>query len=192
MLLALNKPMGVLCKFTDDKSRPTLADHVDVPKVYPVGRLDQNSEGLVLLTDDGGLQHRLAHPSAFKWKVYWVQVEGEPTDGALEQLRAGIPLKDGPTRPAKVRRLDEPDLWPRDPPVRFRKSVPTTWLEIQLTEGRNRQVRRMTAHVGFPTLRLVRMAIGPYELDGLQPGQFREVEVVPLPSPPKKRGRRRR
>jgi len=192
MLLALNKPMGVLCKFTDDKGRPTLADHVDVPKVYPVGRLDQNSEGLVLLTDDGALQHRLAHPSAFKWKVYWVQVEGEPTDDALEQLRAGITLKDGPTRPAKVRRLDEPDLWPRDPPVRFRKSIPTAWLEVQLTEGRNRQVRRMTAHVGFPTLRLVRMAIGPYELDGLQPGQFREVDVVPLPSPPKKRRRRRR
>jgi len=196
MLLALNKPMGVLCKFTDPKGRPTLADHVDVPEVYPVGRLDQTSEGLVLLTDDGKLQHRLAHPSAFKWKVYWVQVEGEPTDEALEHLRNGVVLKDGPTRPAKVRRLDPPDLWPRDPPVRFRAAIPTAWLEVQLTEGRNRQVRRMTAHVGFPTLRLVRMAIGPYTLDGLAPGQWREVEVEPMegphPRPPRRpKGRRR-
>ncbi len=189
MLLALNKPMGVLCKFTDDKGRPTLADHVEVPGVYPVGRLDQDSEGLVLLTDDGSLQHRLAHPSAFKWKVYWVQVEREPSDEALQQLRDGVVLKDGPTRPARVRRLDEPELWPRDPPVRFRKAIPTAWLEIQLTEGRNRQVRRMTAHVGFPTLRLVRMAIGPYRIDGLPPGAWREVDPGLARAPSKRRPR---
>jgi len=180
-LLALNKPFGVLTKFTDDRGRPTLADFVDVPGVYPVGRLDKDSEGLVLLTNDGALQHRLAHPSSGKAKTYWVQVEREPADGSLEQLREGVEIKGGTTRPARVRRLAPPPLWPRDPPVRFRKSVPTAWLELSITEGRNRQVRRMTAAVGHPTLRLVRVAIGPYRLGDLGPGQWRE-EPFPGPS----------
>jgi len=173
-LLALNKPFGVLTKFTDAGGRPTLADHVDVPEVYPIGRLDKDSEGLVLLTNDGGLQHRLAHPSAHKTKTYWVQVERVPADDALEALRAGVDIKGGRTRPAQVRAIPPPDLWDRDPPVRFRKSVPTAWLEIGITEGRNRQVRKMTAAVGHPTLRLVRVAIGPYQLGELLPGQWRE------------------
>jgi 23S rRNA pseudouridine2457 synthase len=177
-LLAFNKPMGVLCKFTDEGGRPTLADFIDVPRVYPVGRLDHDSEGLLLLTDDGALQHRLAHPSAHKQKLYWVQVDRVPTDEALEALRKGVVLKDGPTRPAVVRRLEDPPLWPRDPPVRFRLNVPTAWIEVGITEGRNRQVRRMTAHVGFPTLRLVRMQIGPYALGDLAPGAYRRINVA--------------
>ena len=175
-LIALNKPFGVLTKFTDAQGRPTLAALVDVPGVYPIGRLDQDSEGLVLLTDDGGLQHRLSDPRRGKEKVYWVQVEREPTEEALQMLARGVPLKDGPTRPAKVRRIPDPALWPRDPPVRFRKSVPTAWLELTITEGRNRQVRRMTAHVGFPTLRLVRQAIGPYVLGDLAPGAWKLLD----------------
>jgi 23S rRNA pseudouridine2457 synthase len=176
-LIALNKPFGVLTKFTDADGRPTLADHVDVKGVYPVGRLDKDSEGLVLLTDDGGLQHRLAHPSKGKAKVYWVQVEREPDDEALRALRRGVDIKGGRTRPARVRRLEPPDLWDRNPPVRFRKSVPTAWLELAITEGRNRQVRKMTAAVGHPTLRLVRVAIGPYRLGTLMPGQWRDEPI---------------
>lgn len=179
MLILLNKPYGVLSQFTDkgtaDSPRATLSDYVDVPKVYPAGRLDRDSEGLLLLTDDGRLQARIAHPKFKKPKTYLVQVEGDPTEEQLARLRRGVTLKDGPTRPAQVRRLPPPDLWPRVPPVRFRKSVPDAWLEITITEGRNRQVRRMTAHVGLPCLRLVRWSIGDWSVDGLAPGEWRSL-----------------
>jgi 23S rRNA pseudouridine2457 synthase len=181
VLLAFNKPYRVLCQFTDAGGRPTLADWVRVPGVYPAGRLDYDSEGLVLLTDDGALQARLADPRHKLGKTYWVEVEGTPGAEALGRLRRGVPLADGWTRPAGVRRLPAPPpLWPRDPPVRVRRAIPTTWLEIGLREGRNRQVRRMTAAVGHPTLRLVRVAIGPYRLDDLQPGQWRAVAPTPV------------
>ncbi|MBN8727166.1 MAG: pseudouridine synthase [Xanthomonadales bacterium] len=177
MLLAFNKPFGVLCQFTDRStpSRPTLAGFIPHPDVYPAGRLDHDSEGLLLLTDDGALAHRLTDPRHKQPKAYLVQVEGIPTASALDALRRGIPLKDGPTLPADVVPLPEaPDwLWPRDPPVRFRKTVPDAWLRLTLREGRNRQVRRMTAAVGLPTLRLVRERIGPHALDGLRPGEWR-------------------
>lgn len=179
MLILFNKPMGVLSQFTDKGTegspRATLSDYIDLPGVYPAGRLDRDSEGLLLLTDDGRLQARIAHPKFRKPKTYLVQVEGDPTEAHLAQLRRGITLKDGPTRPAQVRRIPPPDLWPRVPPVRFRKSVPDAWLEITITEGRNRQVRRMTAHVGLPCLRLVRWAIGDWRVDGLAPGDWREA-----------------
>lgn len=178
MLLALNKPCGVLCQFTDREGRPTLARHVRVPGVYPAGRLDHDSEGLVLLTDDGRLQARLADPRHGLEKTYWAQVEGVPDERALDRLRRGVRLRDGVTRPARVRRMEEPrGLWPREPPIRVRRSAPTSWLEIRLREGRNRQVRRMTAAVGHPTLRLVRVAIGPYALGDLRPGEWRRVSV---------------
>ena len=179
MLILLNKPYGVLSQFTDkgtaDSPRATLSDYVDVPRVYPAGRLDRDSEGLLLLTDDGRLQARIAHPKFKKPKTYLVQVEGDPSDEQIARLRRGVTLKDGPTRPAQVRRLPPPDLWPRVPPVRFRKSVPDAWLEMTITEGRNRQVRRMTAHVGLPCLRLVRWSIGDWSLDGLAPGTWRDA-----------------
>lgn len=175
MLIAVNKPYGVLCKFTDASGRPTLADLVPVRDVYPAGRLDADSEGLVLLTDDGRVQHLLSHPKFGKEKGYWVQVEGLPDAAALAALAAGVVL-DGRPRPAKARRIDPPELWPRDPPVRFRKSVPDCWLDLRIAEGINRQVRRTTAAVGHPTLRLVRHRIGPHGLDGLQPGEWRRVE----------------
>ena len=178
MLIALNKPYGVLCQFTDRSAvpRPTLAAYGLPAGVYPAGRLDFDSEGLLLLTDDGALAHRLTDPRHKQPKTYWVQVEGAPDPAQLQRLREGVALADGPTRPAQVRRLPPPALWPRDPPVRFRKTVPDAWLELVLREGRNRQVRRMTAAVGLPTLRLVRVAIGPYRLDGLAPGQWRRLD----------------
>jgi 23S rRNA pseudouridine2457 synthase len=174
VLIAFNKPYGVLCQFTDRSQppRPTLAGFGLPPDVYAAGRLDHDSEGLLLLTDDGGLAHRLTDPRHKQPKTYWVQVEGDPQDEALRALRDGVELNDGRTLPAQVERLDAPALWPRDPPVRFRKTVPDAWLAITIHEGRNRQVRRMTAAIGLPTLRLVRVAIGPYRLDGLMPGQW--------------------
>ncbi|HEU4774479.1 MAG TPA: pseudouridine synthase [Lysobacter sp.] len=205
MLIAFNKPFRVLCQFTDEAQgcasaagagrtgaaeapgrasaagtapeppRQTLAGFGLPPGVYAAGRLDYDSEGLLLLTDDGGLAHRLTDPRHKQPKTYWVQVEGDPQDAQLAALRNGVVLKDGPTLPARIRRIDVPALWPRDPPVRFRKSVPDAWLELVISEGRNRQVRRMTAAVGLPTLRLVRVAVGGYRLDTLLPGQWRPL-----------------
>lgn len=177
-LILLNKPFQVLCQFTDPQGRPTLADFVDVPGVYAAGRLDYDSEGLMVLTDSGPLQRRIADPRHQLPKVYWAQVEGEPAEEAISRLASGLVLKDGPTLPAEVRRLPEPALWPRQPPIRERRHIPTTWLELVLREGRNRQVRRMTAAVGCPTLRLVRVAVGPWSIEGLAPGQWREVEAT--------------
>lgn len=177
-LILFNKPFGVLSQFTGGGPGETLADFVKVPGVYPAGRLDKDSEGLVLLTDDGQLQAQISSPRFNKEKVYLVQVEGEPSEAALSQLRKGVDLKDGPTRPAKARRIEAPELWERDPPVRFRKSVPDSWIELAITEGRNRQVRRMTAAVGHPTLRLVRWRIADWTLDGVAPGQWRDAPVV--------------
>ena len=177
-LILFNKPFGVQSQFSGGAggdARDTLAAWIDRPGVYPAGRLDKDSEGLLLLTDDGALQARIADPKFKLPKVYLVQAEGTPDEAALAALRAGVTLKDGPTRPAQADRIDPPDLWPRDPPVRFRKSVPDAWLRITLFEGRNRQVRRMTAAVGLPTLRLVRWSIGPWTLDGLNPGGWRDV-----------------
>lgn len=174
-LILLNKPYGVICQFSGEPGRATLKDFVPVPGVYPAGRLDTDSEGLLLLTDDGGLQHRIADPRHKLPKTYLVQVEGEPDEDALARLRAGLDLGEFVTRRCDARLVAQPEwLWPRDPPVRFRKSVPTSWLEIVLREGKNRQVRRMTAKIGFPTLRLVRVAIGPWSLAGLGPGEWRE------------------
>jgi 23S rRNA pseudouridine2457 synthase len=176
VLVLFNKPYAVLCQFRDRAGRRTLADYVPVPRVYPAGRLDYDSEGLVLLTDDGALQSRIADPRHGIEKTYWAQVEGVPDPDALERLRRGVRLREGPTRRARVRLIAEPaDLWPRDPPIRHRAAIPTRWIEIHLREGRNRQVRRMTAAVGHPTLRLIRSAVGPYRLAGLRPGQWREA-----------------
>ncbi len=179
-VLLFNKPFGVLSQFTDAKSptpRPTLSAYVDVPGVYPAGRLDRDSEGLLVLTDDGKLQARIADPKNKMSKTYLVQVEGAPTDADIAPLRDGVTLKDGPTRPAKVRLIDPPALWERDPPVRFRKSVPDRWIEVTISEGRNRQVRRMTAHIGFPTLRLVRWRVGNWTLDGIASGTWLDANT---------------
>ena len=175
-LILFNKPFGVLCQFSPERTgppRPTLADYITVPDVYPAGRLDLDSEGLLLLTDDGALQARIAEPRHKMTKTYLAQVEGEADEAALADLRTGVQLKDGITLPAEVSQIDPPELWPRTPPVRFRKSVPDCWLSITIREGRNRQVRRMTAAVGLPTLRLVRWAIGEWSLDGLPTGEWR-------------------
>ena len=178
--ILFNKPFDVLSQFTDkgnaDTPRATLSDFIDLPGVYPAGRLDRDSEGLMVLTSDGRLQARIAHPKYKAPKTYLAQVEGVPDDAALTALGTGVTLKDGPTLPARVRPVDPPAwLWDRDPPVRFRKTVPDAWIELTLTEGRNRQVRRMTAHVGHPTLRLIRVAIGDWRLDGLAPGVWRDA-----------------
>lgn len=178
MLILFNKPFQVLSQFTAEGGKTSLAQFIDLKDVYPAGRLDYDSEGLLLLTDDGRLQNRIAHPRYGKSKVYLVQVEGEPNDADLEPLRQGVTLKDGPTRPAQVERIDAPELWPRDPPVRFRKAIPTTWLRLMISEGRNRQVRRMTAHIGFPTLRLVRWQIGDWSLADIDPGRYRIIDKV--------------
>jgi len=177
-LILFNKPFDVLSQFTDTKSptpRRTLSDFIDVPGVYPAGRLDRDSEGLLLLTDDGRLQARISSPRSRTPKTYLVQVEGAPDEADLEPLRRGLDLKDGRTRPALARLIDPPTLWERDPPVRFRKSVPDRWIEVTITEGRNRQVRRMTAAIGFPTLRLVRWQVGDWALDAIAPGTWQDA-----------------
>lgn len=177
-LVLFNKPYGVLSQFTPEDGHPGLKDFIDIPGVYAAGRLDRDSEGLLILTDDGALQHRLADPRHKLPKTYWAQVEGAPCDADLAPLRQAMNLGDFITRPAKARVLGEPDgLWPRDPPVRFRKAIPTTWIEVILTEGKNRQVRRMTAKAGYPTLRLIRAAVGGYTLNKLRPGELR-IEIV--------------
>ncbi|MCG6120024.1 MAG: pseudouridine synthase [Blastomonas sp.] len=176
-LILFNKPYGVICQFSRDGDRPTLADFIEVPGVYPAGRLDHDSEGLVLLTADGRLQARIADPKFKMAKTYLAQVEGTITDEALAALRKGVQLKDGMTRPAEASAIADPELWPRDPPVRFRKTVTDGWISLTIREGRNRQVRRMTAAVGFPTLRLVRQAVGPWSVEGIEPGTWRAVDV---------------
>jgi 23S rRNA pseudouridine2457 synthase len=173
MIVLFNKPFRVLSQFSSSGDKRTLADFIDIRTVYPAGRLDYDSEGLLILTDDGRLQQRIANPRFGKNKEYWVQVEGVPAERDLERLRAGVKLKDGPTRPAQVRLIDAPRVWERVPPIRERRHIPTSWLSLTIAEGRNRQVRRMTAHIGYPTLRLIRYRVGDWTLDGIPVGQYR-------------------
>ena len=181
MLIAFNKPFDVICKFGPEPGRRTLTKYIDVKDVYPAGRLDTDSEGLLLLTDDGALQARISNPRFKLTKVYWAQVEGTPTEEALARLRSGVDLGDFTSAPAGARLIEEPDtLWPRDPPIRWRANIPTAWLELTLREGKNRQVRRMTARVGLPTLRLVRAKIGQVSVNGLAPAVWREIDAATL------------
>jgi 23S rRNA pseudouridine2457 synthase len=179
MLIAFNKPFGVICKFRPEPGRPTLSDYIKLPNIYPAGRLDTDSEGLLLLTDDGALQARIANPRHKLAKVYWAQVEGAPTEAALATLRNGVDLGEFTTKRAGARPINEPtSLWPREPPIRYRARIPTAWLELTLHEGKNRQIRRMTARVGFPTLRLVRAAVGRVGVNNLAPGAWREIDAA--------------
>lgn len=180
-LILFNKPFGVLSQFTTEENRPTLKEYIKIPHVYPAGRLDHDSEGLLLLTDDGQVQHHIAHPAHKLPKTYWVQVEGAPNSYALTKLRQGVELNDGITLPAEARLIAAPKLWERDPPIRSRQNIPTQWIEIVITEGKNRQIRRMTAAVGHPTLRLVRVKIGNWTLEGIEPGKYK-VETINLPA----------
>lgn len=180
-IILFNKPFGVLSQFTSEENRPTLKEYIKIPHVYPAGRLDHDSEGLLLLTDDGQVQHHIAHPSHKLPKTYWVQVEGAPNSYALTKLRQGVELNDGMTQPAEARLIASPKLWERDPPIRSRQNIPTQWIEIVISEGKNRQIRRMTAAVGHPTLRLVRVKIGNWTLEGIEPGKYK-VETINLPA----------
>lgn len=195
-IILFNKPFNVLSQFTDKEGRTTLADFIDASDVYPAGRLDYDSEGLLLLTNDGKLQHQISHPSANSVKTYWAQVEGQAKDADLEPLRNGVNLNDGPCRPAKATIIDQPKLWPRTPPIRERANIPTTWLQISISEGRNRQIRRMTSAIGYPTLRLIRASIGDWSLGQLQPGESKQQTLhAPannLPRPRHTTRRRRR
>ena len=179
MIILLNKPYNVLCQFTDDEHRPTLADYIKIKNVYAAGRLDMDSEGLVVLTNDGKLQHTITDPKHKMEKTYWIQVEGEISDDAISQLKQGVQLKDGKTLPAIAKTINQPNnLWDRTPPIRERKNIPTSWLELSIKEGKNRQVKRMTAAVGFPTLRLIRSRIGPWDIQDLQPGESEIVKNI--------------
>ena len=189
-LVLFNKPYQVLSQFTDNQGRQTLATYITQQSIYPAGRLDYDSEGLLLLTDNGNLQHQISHPKHKLPKTYWVQVEGDITEQALDQLRKGLELNDGRTKPAKVWKIDEPKLWQRNPPIRFRKNSPTSWLEITINEGKNRQIRRMTAAVKLPTLRLIRQSVGQWTLDTLKPGELK-IETIHLQSSNTKLNKRR-
>jgi 23S rRNA pseudouridine2457 synthase len=177
LIILFNKPFRVLSQFTTGADKAVLADYIDIPGVYCAGRLDYDSEGLLILTDDGRLQQRLSNPKYGKEKGYWVQVEGEPAGSDLAKLRRGVALKDGMTRPARLELIPPPSVWPREPPIRVRRHIPTSWLDVAITEGRNRQVRRMTAHIGFPTLRLIRYRIGDWSLGDLPTGRYRIIET---------------